>query len=89
MGGQVSGGGLWLGGLVHLHAQSHQGLLAGPLGTSLACKDSITSITSGHRQFRVLPFGLHGAPERFQWLSPQWDYAAAYLDDVIIHWSTE
>ncbi len=42
---------------------------------------------SGHWLYRTLPFGLHGAPETFQHmmdilLRP---YAAAYLDDVVIH----
>ncbi|KAG1955346.1 gag-pol fusion protein [Pimephales promelas] len=43
----------------------------------------------GHYQFRVLPFGLHGAPATFQRmidqiLSGTEKYAAAYLDDIII-----
>ena len=41
-------------------------------------------------QFRVMPFGLHGAPATFQHMMDQLlaectDYAAAYLDDVVIH----
>ena len=41
-------------------------------------------------QFRVMPFGLHGAPATFQRMMDNllWDvgpYAAAYLDDLIIH----
>ena len=41
-------------------------------------------------QFRVLPFGLQGAPATFQRmmdiiLNDTGDYAAAYLDDVVIH----
>ncbi|XP_058614187.1 LOW QUALITY PROTEIN: uncharacterized protein LOC131528813 [Onychostoma macrolepis] len=48
------------------------------------------STPSGHWQYRVLPFGLHGAPATFQrlmdvLLRPHQAYAAAYLDDVIIH----
>ncbi len=45
---------------------------------------------SGHWQYRVLPFGLHGAPATFQrmmdiLLRPHQTYAAAYIDDVVIH----
>ena len=41
-------------------------------------------------QFRVMPFGLHGAPATFQRmmdgvLRECHPYAAAYLDDVVIH----
>ncbi len=51
---------------------------------------------NGHWHYRVLPFGLHGAPATFQrmmdiLLRPHQAYAAAYLDDVIIHsecWET-
>ncbi len=48
------------------------------------------STPSGHWQYRVLPFGLHGAPATFQQLMdvllrPHQAYAAAYLDDVIVH----
>ncbi len=48
------------------------------------------STPSGHWQYRVLPFGLHGAPATFQrmmdiLLRPHQTYAAAYIDDVIIH----
>ena len=44
----------------------------------------------GLYQFKVMPFGLHGAPATFQRmmdvvLRDCTDYAAAYLDDVIIH----
>ncbi|CAM5100675.1 unnamed protein product [Eretmochelys imbricata] len=47
-------------------------------------------------QYTVLPFGLHEAPATFQHLMdkllrPHTSYAAAYLDDVIIHtpdWET-
>ncbi len=48
------------------------------------------STLSGHWQYRVLPFGLHGAPATFQrmmdiLLRPHQSYAAAYLDDVVVH----
>ncbi len=51
------------------------------------------STPSGHWQYRVLPFGLHGAPATFQrlmdvLLRPHQPYAAAYLDDVVIHSET-
>ncbi len=48
------------------------------------------STSSGHWQYRTLPFGLHGAPATFQrmmdiLLRPHHSYAAAYLDEVMIH----
>ncbi|KAL0174660.1 hypothetical protein M9458_030628 [Cirrhinus mrigala] len=48
------------------------------------------STPSGHWQYRTLPFGLHGAPATFQRLMdiilrPHQTYAAAYLDDLVIH----
>ncbi|KAL1261364.1 hypothetical protein QQF64_006629 [Cirrhinus molitorella] len=48
------------------------------------------STPSGHWQYRTLPFGLHGAPATFQrlmdvLLRPHQAYAAAYLDDVVVH----
>ncbi|CAM4662313.1 unnamed protein product [Lepidochelys olivacea] len=48
------------------------------------------STPEGLFQYTVLPFGLHGAPATFQrlmdkLLRPHTSYAAAYLDDVIIH----
>ncbi|KAL0152849.1 hypothetical protein M9458_051843 [Cirrhinus mrigala] len=48
------------------------------------------STPSGHWLYRTLPFGLHGAPATFQRLMdvvlrPHQTYAAAYLDDVVIH----
>ncbi len=51
------------------------------------------STPSGHWQYRVLPFGLHGAPATFQrmmdiLLRPHQTYAAAYIDDVVIHSET-
>ena len=44
-------------------------------------------------EFRRMPFGLHGAPATFQRMMDRllWDvgdYAAAYLDDVVIHSTT-
>jgi hypothetical protein len=41
-------------------------------------------------QYTVLPFGVHGAPATFQRmmdqvLRPHCSYAAAYIDDIIIH----
>ncbi|XP_057195726.1 uncharacterized protein LOC130557734 [Triplophysa rosa] len=48
------------------------------------------STPNGHWQYRVLPFGLHGAPATIQRmmniiLRPHQQYAAAYIDDVVIH----
>ena len=48
------------------------------------------SAPDGLYQFRTLPFGLFGAPATFQRLMdrvlrPHAAFAAAYLDDVIIH----
>lgn len=47
----------------------------------------------GHFQFTVLPFGLHGAPATFQKMMDKLlkgteSYAAAYLDDVVVHSSS-
>ena len=51
------------------------------------------SIPYGFFQFRVIPFWLHGAPATFQRMMDQLlfgctDYAAVYLDDVVIHSTT-
>ncbi|CAM4623274.1 unnamed protein product, partial [Caretta caretta] len=54
------------------------------------------STPEGLFQYTVLPFGLHGAHATFQHLMhkllwPHTSYAAAYLDDVVIHtpdWET-
>ncbi len=51
---------------------------------------SAFSTPSGHWQYRTLPFGLHRALATFQrlmdiLLRPHQQYAAAYLDDVVIH----
>ena len=52
----------------------------------------LTAFTTplGLFQFRVMPFGLQGAPTTFQHLMEGVlqgvrDYAAAYIDDVVIH----
>ncbi len=60
-----------------------------PLSDSAKPKTAF-STPSGHWQYRTLPFGLHGAPATFQRLMdivlcPHQQYAAAYLDDVVIH----
>ena len=44
-------------------------------------------------QFRVMPFGLSGAPASFQWMIDRLvdglqDYSAAYLDDLVVFSST-
>ena len=51
------------------------------------------STPDGLYQYTVLPFGVHGAPATFQRLMdrvlrPHREYAAAYLDDIVIHSST-
>ncbi len=48
------------------------------------------STPSGHWHYRVLPFGLHGAPATFQrkmdiLLRPHQAYIAANVDEVVIH----
>ena len=55
----------------------------------------LTAFTTpfGLFQFRVMPFGLQGAPATFQWLMDKVlqgleDYAAAYIDDLVIHSTT-
>ncbi len=60
-----------------------------PLSDSAKAKTAF-STPNGHWQYRTLPFGLHGAPATFQRLMdivlrPHQQYAAAYLDDVVIH----
>ncbi len=60
-----------------------------PLSDSAKPKTAF-STPSGHWQYRTLPFGLHGAPATFQrmmdiLLRPHQAYAAAYLDDVVVH----
>ncbi|XP_069074081.1 astrocytic phosphoprotein PEA-15 isoform X1 [Pleurodeles waltl] len=51
------------------------------------------STPSGLYHFTVFPFGLHGAPATFQrlmdrLLKPFHDFAAAYLDDIVIYSDT-
>ncbi|KAL0171312.1 hypothetical protein M9458_031623, partial [Cirrhinus mrigala] len=60
-----------------------------PLTASAKPKTAF-STPSGHWQYRTLPFGLHGAPATFQRmmdiiLRPHQAYAAAYIDDVVVH----
>lgn len=56
---------------------------------------ALTTFTSdqAHWQYWVLPFSLHAAPATFQQLMDivhcnHLPYAAAYLDDVMIHFSS-
>ncbi len=63
-----------------------------PLSENAKLKTAF-STPSGHWQFQTLPFGLHGAPATFQrmmdiLLRPHQSYAAAYLDDVVVHSET-
>ncbi|XP_058888002.1 uncharacterized protein LOC131738165 isoform X1 [Acipenser ruthenus] len=51
------------------------------------------STPEGLFHFKTMPFGLHGAPAAFQRLMdqvlrPHHEYAAAYIDDVVIYSST-
>ncbi len=60
-----------------------------PLSDSAKVKTAF-STPSGHWQYRTLPVGLHRAPATFQRLMdtvlwPHQQYAAGYLDDVVIH----
>ncbi|KAI2653741.1 Retrovirus-related Pol polyprotein from transposon 17.6 [Labeo rohita] len=60
-----------------------------PLAEDAKPKTAFTT-PSGHWQYKFLPFGLHGAPATFQRLMdivlrPHQSYAAAYIDDVVIH----
>lgn len=60
---------------------------------SQARQKTAFSIAGSHWQYRVIPFGLHGAPATFQELMdivlrPHRSYAAAYLVDVMIHLTT-
>lgn len=59
-----------------------------PLSQETKCKATF-STPDGLFQYAVLPFGLHGAPATFQRmmdriLRPHREYAAAYLDDVVV-----
>ena len=63
-----------------------------PLSTESKEKSAF-STPYGLYQFKTMPFGLFGAPATFQRLMdrvlrPHAEYAAAYLDDVIIHSDT-
>ena len=58
--------------------------------TSRAKPKTAFSTPDGLFQYTVLPFGVHGAPATFQRLMdrvlrPHRAYAAAYLDDIVIH----
>ena len=60
-----------------------------PVSEDARAKTAFTT-PYGLFQFRVMPFGLQGAPATFQrmmdiLLGDVGDYAAAYLDDVVIH----
>ncbi|KAI2652403.1 Retrovirus-related Pol polyprotein [Labeo rohita] len=66
-----------------------QGYWQVPLAEEAKPKTAFTT-SSGHWQYRTLPFGLHGAPATFQRLMdiilrPYQAYTAAYIDDVVIH----
>nr|XP_040058772.1 uncharacterized protein LOC120834693 isoform X2 [Gasterosteus aculeatus aculeatus] len=64
--------------------------------TETAKEKTAFATPEGLYHYRVLPFGVHGAPATFQRmmdqvLRPHREYAAAYLDDVVIHspdWTT-
>ena len=58
--------------------------------TRAAREKTAFSTPGGLYQYTVLPFGVHGAPATFQrmmdqLLRPHQDYAAAYIDDIIIY----
>jgi len=59
-----------------------------------ASKDLTTfRVPGGLFRFRMMPFGLHGAPATFQRLVDEvlrgaQDYAAAYIDDIVIYSKT-
>ena len=58
--------------------------------TRAAQEKTAFSTPGGLYQYTVLPFGVHGAPATFQrmmdqLLRPHQDYAAAYIDDIIIY----
>ena len=60
-----------------------------PLTRTAREKTAFTT-PGGLYQYTVLPFGVHGAPATFQrmmdqLLRPHQAYAAAYIDDIIIH----
>ena len=58
--------------------------------TRTAREKTAFATPGGLYQYTVLPFGIHGAPATFQrmmdqLLRPHQAYAAAYIDDIIIH----
>uniref|UniRef100_A0A8C5C6I6 Gypsy retrotransposon integrase-like protein 1 n=1 Tax=Gadus morhua TaxID=8049 RepID=A0A8C5C6I6_GADMO len=58
--------------------------------TRAAREKTAFSTPGGLYQYTVLPFGVHGTPATFQrmmdqLLRPHQDYAAAYIDDIIIY----
>ena len=58
--------------------------------TRTAREKTAFATPGGLYQYTVLPFGVHGAPATFQrmmdqLLWPHQAYAAAYIDDIIIH----
>ena len=58
--------------------------------TRTAREKTAFATPGGLYQYTVLPFGVHGAPATFQrmmdqLLRPHQAYAAAYIDDIIIH----
>ncbi|KAJ8270580.1 hypothetical protein GJAV_G00116710 [Gymnothorax javanicus] len=64
--------------------------------TAQAKEKTAFATPDGLFQFKVLPFGVHGAPATFQRLMdqvlrPHSEYAASYLDDIVVHstdWET-
>ncbi|XP_077962421.1 uncharacterized protein LOC144410313 isoform X1 [Gasterosteus aculeatus] len=64
--------------------------------TTRAREKTAFATPEGLYQYTVLPFGVHGAPATFQRLMdkilrPHQGYAAAYIDDIVIHsddWET-
>ena len=63
-----------------------------PLTYRAKAKTAFTT-PEGLFQYTVLPFGVHGAPATFQRmmdrvLRPHRAYAAAYLDDIVVHSTT-
>ena len=58
--------------------------------TQSAREKTAFATSEGLYQYTALPFGVHGAPATFQrmmdhLLWPHRAYAAAYIDDIIIH----
>ena len=59
-----------------------------PVATEDRAKTAFVT-PKGLYQFKMMPFGLNGAPASFQWLTDMWvkgceEYAAAYLHDIVI-----